>query len=65
MILLLEIEKKESKTLNAFQKHSSRLARALTTTRAGRTRAVEEMFLGKLYQHQELDISGNTGTIPK
>ena len=28
LLLLLEMEKKESKTRNAFQKHSSRLARA-------------------------------------
>ena len=48
---MLEIEKKESKTLNNFQKLPSRLARALSTIRAGRARAVEKMFRGN---YQEL-----------
>ena len=41
-ILLLEIEKKESKKLKTFQKlkYSNRLARVLSTIRAGRARAV-------------------------
>ena len=47
--LLLEIEKKkESKTLKLFRNYSSRLGRALSTIRAGRARAVKEMFMRKL-----------------
>ena len=44
---MLEIEKKESKTL-LFRNYSCRLARALSTIRAGRAVAGEEMFIRKL-----------------
>ena len=64
-ILLLEIEKKVRKTLNTFQKLLNRLARALSTIRAGRARAVEKMFMRKLQRTGQLETSGNTGTIPK
>ena len=47
---MLEIEKKESK-VKLFRNYSSRLARALSTIRAGRARAVEKMFRGN---YQEL-----------
>ena len=40
---MLEIEKKESK-VKLFRNYSSRLARALSTIRAGRARAAEKMF---------------------
>ena len=49
---MLEIEKKESKTI--FRNYSSRLARVLSKIRAGMTRAVEETFMMKLASYQEL-----------
>ena len=61
-ILLLDIEEKESKILTIFRNYSRRLARALSKIRAGRTIAVEEMFMRKLTKNY---TSGNTGTIPK
>ena len=45
---MLEIEKKESETLKTFQNYWVRLARALSTIRAGRAGEVEEMFMRKL-----------------
>ena len=48
---MLEIAKKESKTLNTFLKYTSRLARAFSTIRASRARAAENMFRGN---YQEL-----------
>ena len=47
-ILLLDIKEKENKILTIFRNYSSRLARALSKIRAGRTIAVEEMFMRKL-----------------
>ena len=49
-ILLLEIVKKESKTLNAFQKLLEQISQSPQYNRAGRrvrqtARAVEEMFM--------------------
>ena len=60
---MLEIEKKESTKLKLFRNYLSRSAKALRTIRAGRVRAVKEMFTRKL--DQELEISGNTGIITK
>ena len=48
---LLEIEKKESKKLKLFRNYSSRLAKALSTIRAGRARAIEEIFKRKLTEN--------------
>ena len=53
---MLEIKKKESKTLNHFQKLLEP-----SVSLAGRTRAVEEMFMKKLPRTSQLGISGNTG----
>ena len=66
-ILLLEIVKKESKTLNTFQKLLGRLARALRTIgasrRARQTARAQEMFMmSKLPTSQ---TSGNAGSTPK
>ena len=61
-ILLLDIEEKESKILTIFRNYSRRLARALSEIRAGRTIAVEEMFMRKLTKNY---TRGNSGTIPK
>ena len=66
---MLEIEKMESKKLKTFQKLLERISSStiLSTIRAGRARAEEEMFTWKLTKPrtEELGISGNTGTIPK
>ena len=48
----MEIEKNESKNYNFFENYSSRLARALSIIRAGRTRAAEEMFMRKLTKNK-------------
>ena len=47
---MLEIEKMESKKLKTFQKLLERISSStiLSTIRAGRTRAEEEMFTWKL-----------------
>ena len=42
---MLEIEKKESKNLIFFQKHSSRLAKIISIIRTGRARAVEKIYI--------------------
>ena len=57
MNILLEIEKKEIKTLNAFQT----LLRAFSTIRAGRATAAEEMFIRELPRTNKtyLDIPRN------
>ena len=47
-IILLEIEKKESKTISAFQKLLKQISQSLSTIRAGRAGAVEEMLISKL-----------------
>ena len=68
LLLLLEMEKKERKTRNTFQKHSSRLARAFSTIRtqqAGLEQSRKKMFLRNLPRTRQPDISGNTGTIRK
>ena len=57
--LLLEIEKKENKTLKNFQKLFEQ-SNQNTQCNHSRARAVEEMFMKKT--DQELDMSGNTGT---
>ena len=63
----MEIEKKESKTLENFHNYSSRLARALSTIRAGRARAFgsKRKFYDETDQELDISLSGNTGTIPK
>ena len=66
-ILLLEIVKKESKTLNAFQKLLQQMSQSPQYNKAGRralqtARGVEEMFI----MSQETAMkSGNAGSIPK
>ena len=50
--IIVGIEKKESKKLKFFRNYSSRLARVLSTIRAGRAREVEEMFTRKLTKNQ-------------
>ena len=57
--------KKGKKKLKVFRTYSSRLSRALSIIRAGRAKAVEEMFTYAEETDQELDISGNIGTILK
>ena len=68
-ILLLEIEKKESKTLKTFQKLLEQIRQSPQYSQniAGRARAEqrEKMFMRKLPRTSQPDISGNTGTIPK
>ena len=58
-LLLLEIEKKENKTLKNFQKLLEQSNQSPQCNHS-RARAVEEMFMKKT--DQEIDISGNTGT---
>ena len=66
-ILLLEIVKKESKTLNAFQKLLEQMSQSPQYSKAGRralqtARGVEEIFI----MSQETAMkSGNAGSIPK
>ena len=62
-ILLLEIEKKESKTLNTFQKLLEQISQSPQYNQSRQSQSSK----GTVYEetHQELDISGNTGTIPK
>ena len=67
-ILLLEIEKKESKTRNDFQRLFEQISQSPQyNQRAGRARAEqrEKMFMRKLPRTSQPDISGSTGTIPK
>ena len=68
-ILLLEIEKKESKTLNTFQKLLEQISQSPQYNQniVGKARAEqrEKMFMRKLPRTSQPDISGNTGTIPK
>ena len=47
-MLLLRIEKKESKTLETFQKLLEWISQTLSTIRAGNAKAVEEMFMREL-----------------
>ena len=47
-MLLLKIEKKESKTLETFQKLLELISQTLSTIRAGKARALEEMFMREL-----------------
>ena len=62
-ILLLEIVKKESKTLNAFQKLLEQISQSPQYNRAGRrvrqtARAVEEMFMmRKLPRNLEMQVA--------
>ena len=44
---MLEIEKRKIKYYKLFRNYSSRLARALSTIRTSRARAVEKIFMGK------------------
>ena len=53
---MLQIEKKESKTPKMFKNNSSRLVRALSTIRSGRTRAKEEMLSVYKETDQELHL---------
>ena len=68
-ILLLEIEKKESKTRNTFQKLLEQISQSpwYNQNIADRARAEqrEKMFMRKLPRTSQPDISGNTGTILK
>ena len=59
--LLLEIEKKESKKLKSFKGYWSRWARLFSTIIVGRSRAVHVNWT----RTRHIDISGNTGTIPR
>ena len=43
-----KLKKRKVKNSKIFKRYSSRLARALSTIRPGRTRAVEEMLMRKL-----------------
>ena len=65
-ILLLEIEKKESKTRNTFQKLLEQISQSpqYNQSRLGQNR-VEKIIMRKLAAKNQLDISGNTGTMPK
>ena len=62
-ILLLEIVKKESKTLNAFQKLLEQISQSPKYNRTGRTarqtaRGVEEMFMmRKLPRNLEMQVA--------
>ena len=47
-MLLLKIEKKESKTLETFLKLLEWISQTLSTIRAGNAKAVEEMFMREL-----------------
>ena len=67
--LLLEIVKKESKTLNAFQKLLEQISQSPQYNRVGRrvrqtARAVEEMFMMRKLPRTS-QTSGNAGSIPK
>ena len=68
-ILLLEIVKKESKTLNTFQKLLEQISQSPQYNQkiVGRARAEqkEKMFMRKLPRTSQPSISGNTGTVPK
>ena len=65
-ILLLKIEKKESKKLKTLQKLLEQTSQSPQYMTAGRARAVEDMFMSlELTKNYALDIPGNTGTIPK
>ena len=55
-ILLLEIEKKENKTLNTFQKLLEQITKALSTIRAVRARAVKKTFMRKQGTKNQLEI---------
>ena len=55
-----KLRKREVKNKNYFRNYFSRLARALSTIRAGTARVVEEMFTRKLIK--ELGMSENSGT---
>ena len=46
-----KLRKRKVKNLKLFRNYSSRLARVLSTIRAGRARAVEEMFARKLIKN--------------
>ena len=65
-ILLLEIEKKESKTLNTFQKLLKQISQSPQYNQSRqRAKAVEEeMFMRTAKNQTYLEIR-NTGTIPK
>ena len=64
--LLLGTEKKESKKLKTFQKLLKQISQSPQYNRAGTARTVQEMFKRKLTKiKNQVDISGNTGTIPK
>ena len=62
-ILLLEIEEKEGKTPKTFQKLLEQISQSLQYN----LNSQSQRSRGNTYEEtdQELDISGNTGTIPK
>ena len=66
ILLLLEIEKKESKTLNTFQKLLKQISQSPQYNQSRqRAKAVEEeMFMRTAKNQTYLEIR-NTGTIPK
>ena len=62
-VLLLEIEEKEGKTPKTFQKLLEQISQSLQYN----LNSQSQRSRGNTYEEtdQELDISGNTGTIPK
>ena len=63
ILLLLEIEKKECKTLKTFRKLLKKSSQSPQYNQSRETKSSR----GNTYEEtdQELDISGNIGTIPK
>ena len=66
-ILLLEIVKKESKTLNAFQKLLEQISQSPQYNRAGRRarQTVRGVASGNVYDEKTAKKSGNASSIPK
>ena len=69
-ILLLEIVKKERKTLNPFQKLLEQISQSPQYNRIRQgaiqaARAVEEMFIDEETAKKTSQISENAGSIPK
>ena len=63
-ILLLEIEKKESKTLNTFPKILQQISQSSQHNQSRQGQSSRGNVNEETAKNQ-LDISGNTGTIPK
>ena len=62
-ILLLEIEKNESKKLKSFQKILEQISQSPQYNQCRQNQSSRGIVYEK--NNQELDIAGNTGTIPK